>query len=65
MCEDCKKEKCDCKKDVIEIDLTTLINWLEKTGAEIVEVRFVRPEHIGKEIFYGIREKRDDEQGED
>jgi hypothetical protein len=65
MCEDCKKEKCDCKKDVFEIDLTTLLNWLEKTGADNIEAIFTISKYPGREIYYGIREKREDEQGED
>lgn len=58
-------EKCDCEKDVLEIDLTPLLNQLEKTGAGNIEVSFTKSECSGREIYYGIREKREDEQGED
>ena len=58
-------EKCECEKDVININLTTLLYWLEETGAGSIEVKFETLKYKGKEIFYGIREKREDEQGED
>ena len=65
MCKDCKKEKCECEKDVLKINLTTLLDWLEETGAGSIEVKFETLKYKRKEIFYGIREKREDEQGED
>lgn len=58
-------EKCECEKDVLNINLTTLLYWLEETGAGSIEVKFETLKYKGKEIFYGIREKREDEQGED
>lgn len=58
-------ERCECEKDVLEIDLTALLNQLEKTGAGNIEVSFTKLEYPGREIYYGIREKREDEQGED
>lgn len=54
-----------CEKDVLKIDLTALLNQLEKTGAGNIEVSFTKSEYPGREIYYGIREKREDEQGED
>lgn len=53
------------KRDVLKIDLTALLNQLEKTGAGNIEVSFTKSEYPGREIYYGIREKREDEQGED
>ena len=58
-------EKCECEKDVLKINLTTLLDWLEETGAGSIEVKFETLKYKRKEIFYGIREKREDEQGED
>ena len=58
-------ERCECEKDVLEIDLTALLDQLEKTGAGNIEVSFTKSEYPGREIYYGIREKREDEQGED
>lgn len=57
-------EKCECEKDVFEIDLTALLEQLKKTGAGNIEVSFTKSELPGR-IYYGIREKREDEQGED
>lgn len=53
------------EKEVLEIDLTALLDQLEKTGADNIEVSFTKSEYPGRKIYYGIREKRDDEQGED
>lgn len=63
--ETIQDEKCECEKDVLEIDLTALLVQLEKTGADNIEVNFTKSEYPGREIYYGIREKREDEQGED
>jgi hypothetical protein len=58
-------EKCECEKDVLKIDLTELLNLIEKTGAGKIEGIVTKSEYPGREIYYGIREKREDEQGED
>ena len=55
----------ECEKDVLKIDLTELLNLLEKTGAGKIEGIVTKLEYPGREIYYGIREKREDEQGED
>lgn len=60
-----RAERCECEKDVIVIDLTALLNQLEQTGVDNIEVSFTNLEYPGREIYYGIREKRTDEQGED
>lgn len=63
--ETIQDEKCECEKDVLKIDLTELLNLFEKTGADNIEEFFTKSEYPGREIYYGIREKREDEQGED
>ena len=63
MCEDCKKEKCECEiqDKEITVNLGMLTKDLDKYGADKIEACFTFLGFEGREFYYGVRKSREDE----